>query len=511
MTGPVSRILAAMNCRRGSPPGTAARAVRTPAAAVSAAALLLGAAAPTWRPARLAVRAVAAFMAMAGPVLVVAAARGRAAATSGHPATGAPTRQPSVTLPAVTILIPARDEAPVIAQLVADLGRAITRADLESGMVEVIVIDDRSRDGTAEIAQAALSEAGFGTAGRVVRRSGGPDGKAAALAAVTVEPEPGRVLVVLDADARVGPGFVDRCRLAVLAPVSVEPGTGCCPSHRRTVAATARRRMLRPASARRFVRALATAQDDEQGIDDVVLRGRLALGGVSEFRGDGLVIRSDVLAALGGWSVGSLCEDLDLSSRLVVSGLGQVERPAGLEVWEQPVGNLAALVVQRLRWAEGSLRRDLGIVLPTLRHGGLPARRQVEIAAWAAPALVPWIVLGLASGLSGARFGHARRLVAELGVAYACTSATLAWATLGGEPRLRFRDRAARTAGAVAFGTLWLGVLPVAWVRVAVHQGPPRFARTSHAPGVGFSAPDAIFAASDATLSAPAPRPRRGT
>ncbi len=446
---------------------------------------MLGASAPTYRSARLALRVVEALTALSGPLLALVATR--TVPRESREQEGTPTGRPAPCRPPLTVLIPARDEAPVIAQLVADLGRAAAACDLADGSVRVIVIDDRSRDGTAEVARAALAAAGFGTAGSVICRSGGKDGKGAALGAVQPEHDPQRVLVVLDADARVGPGFLDRCR-SVFGPAY---GTtmGAPTDGGATVAATARRRMLRPLGVGRVARTLARVQDAEQGIDDVVLRGRLALGGAAEFRGDGMALTSGLLSALGGWPVGALCEDLDLSARLAASGLGQVRRPVGLEVWEQPVLGLRALVVQRLRWAEGAIRRDLGTVLPAVGDHAVPPRRRTEIGVWAAQTLVPWTVVGLAARLAGARGPMARRLLVELGLAYACSSATLAWVALGSVPELSLRHRVATTGPTVVFGGLWLGILPVAWVKVAVRHGPPRFDRTAHLRSDQFSEP----------------------
>src|SRR5205814_10436749 len=59
---------------------------------------------------------------------------------------------------------------------------------------------------------------------------------------------------------------------------------------------------------------LAGAQADEQTLDGELQRGRWALGGCSEFRGNGIVIRRDLLAEVGGWRAEALTEDLDLRS-----------------------------------------------------------------------------------------------------------------------------------------------------------------------------------------------------
>jgi cellulose synthase/poly-beta-1,6-N-acetylglucosamine synthase-like glycosyltransferase len=337
---------------------------------------------------------------------------------------------------------------------------------------EVIVIDDRSEDGTGEVARAAITAAGV--MGRVVRRSRGGDGKGRALAEVAIGVDPDRVVVVLDADARVDAGFGDACRAAVTA----------------ATVATARRRMLRPVRGSRTADVLARLQEDEQSLDEVVQRARLALGGAAEFRGNGMVIRADLLASANGWPIEAACEDLELSSHVyLVAGRG-VERPPGLVVWEQPVTGVRALIRQRLRWAEGSIRRDLRVVIPAALTGTFPVRRSIEPLVYAGQALVPWIAVGLVGRCLWPRGGAARRGLAALLAAYATATMSIAWAAFGAWPREPLPRRAVRTVGSTAFAALWLAILPIAWLRVLLRPGAIRFARTVHAPTAAFSEPE---------------------
>src|SRR5439155_11544005 len=105
-----------------------------------------------------------------------------------------------------SVIVPAHDEARVIAKSLAAIGR------LESGgaAVDVIVVDDGSSDGTAEIARAFPC--------RVIRQP--QQGKAAALnAGITVAT--GDVVVVLDADTVLAPDFLRR-----IAPHFADPAVG---------------------------------------------------------------------------------------------------------------------------------------------------------------------------------------------------------------------------------------------------------------------------------------------
>jgi 4,4'-diaponeurosporenoate glycosyltransferase len=119
----------------------------------------------------------------------------------------------------VRIVVPARDEAASLAHLLSDLA-----ADRPTGC-DVVVVDDRSSDGTGDIARSFR----FVTVLRPDAPPPGWQGKpwACAVGAGTVDglAEPDE-LVFLDADVRVGPGAIDEV-LALRAHrggvVSVQP------------------------------------------------------------------------------------------------------------------------------------------------------------------------------------------------------------------------------------------------------------------------------------------------
>src|SRR4051794_10893818 len=71
----------------------------------------------------------------------------------------------------VAAVIPARDEAEVIGRAVASL-----LAQRYPGALDIVVVDDHSTDGTAEIAQAAASATGSAERLRIVRAEPVPPG-----------------------------------------------------------------------------------------------------------------------------------------------------------------------------------------------------------------------------------------------------------------------------------------------------------------------------------------------
>src|SRR5687767_3182711 len=77
-------------------------------------------------------------------------------------------------LPSISVLVPMHNEE----QVAADILTAIIEADYDRRALEVIVIDDRSTDGTAAILDRFASEYPFV---RVLHRTEGPGGKPRAL------------------------------------------------------------------------------------------------------------------------------------------------------------------------------------------------------------------------------------------------------------------------------------------------------------------------------------------
>jgi glycosyltransferase involved in cell wall biosynthesis len=112
---------------------------------------------------------------------------------------GCPTGTPSV-----SVLIPARDEATTLPQLLAALGRQRLQPQ------EVIVVDDHSSDGTAAIAREVASARGLPL--RVIQPPPLPEGWCGKTWALHhgVLASRGELLVFLDADTEPGPECLER-------------------------------------------------------------------------------------------------------------------------------------------------------------------------------------------------------------------------------------------------------------------------------------------------------------
>jgi Glycosyltransferase like family 2 len=322
----------------------------------------------------------------AGPPLVLASLLGVAAArVVGRRAAGALAAEVPVIPgmvcsaetcggPALTIVVPARNEAAAVPRLMADLGRQCHRSPDGRRAFEVVLVDDGSTDGTAAAAEEAACRAGVREAVRVVRVDAGSKGSA--LAMVPAELVRSTAVLVLDADARIPPGAL--CALARrMADVP---------------AATGRRRSLNAPGD-----PWSEVQDDEQSLDGALQALRWRLGGAPEFRGNGMILRTTALADAGGWRPDVLTEDLELSTRLLLAGT-RIAWAGDVEIWEDAAPDPRSFARQRLRWAEGSLRRLLEVDLAALARAPVPGAARLDAFASAGQVIAPPGIAGFLAG-----------------------------------------------------------------------------------------------------------------
>ena len=368
--------------------------------------------------------------------------------------------------PWVTVVVAARNEAPVIEATVA----ALAGQDYAEGgerRFDVVVVDDGSSDGTGDLARAA------GTAHadrvRVVRREpdDGPRTKGAALQFAQRDCR-GEVIGVVDADARVAPGFVSR----VMEAWSADPGAAAIQAQRRS-------RNLEDGWP-------AAAQDEELLMDMASQCGRHATDGTAELRGNGMFVRRDVLEGLGGWHTAALTEDLELSTRLVVAGERVALAPQA-EVGEEAVVTLLALWRQRLRWAQGSLRRLMDLGPGLLREPRVPLGRKLDFLAFTGEFLIPPLfAASIVAGLVTIPLPRPAdwTVPVSLFVGYGLGTFLLALAGLAAQG-----SRGAELLGRATRGSLflshWLLVVPAALLQIAIGHSATTFVqtpRTGHRP-----------------------------
>ena len=233
-------------------------------------------------------------------------------------------------LPTLDILVSARDEQNVIGRLVERL----FNLDYPSDKLKIYIIDDGSIDNTPIILK-KLSQK-YEELNIISRPKNAGGGKSGALNHA-LKFISGEWVFILDADAQLKNDTLRR----VLD--FAQKGSWSAIQLRKSVLNTNKN-------------FLTTCQGIEMAMDAYFQVGRLYSAGISELRGNGQLVRRDVLLSCGSFNENTVTDDLDLSVRLILSKskIGIFWDPP---VMEEAVEDISALFRQRQRWAEGGLQR----------------------------------------------------------------------------------------------------------------------------------------------------------
>ena len=231
--------------------------------------------------------------------------------------------------PAVSILVPARNEARVIVRTVEHL----CALDYPPDRMEIIIVDDGSQDGTGDIVdQLAVRDSRIRCL-RVPPDLGGR-GKSAALT-FALESSSHDLIAIYDADNRPEPGSLR----ALVASLVADPKMAATVGKFRCI--NRQRNLLT-----RFINIECLA------FQWIMQAGRWSLLGVTSLPGTNFVIWRSVLKEVGGWDENALTEDAELTIRIYETGryIGFVPRAV---TWEQEPEKLQTWFRQRTRWARG--------------------------------------------------------------------------------------------------------------------------------------------------------------
>ncbi|WP_149588522.1 glycosyltransferase [Tabrizicola flagellatus] len=270
-------------------------------------------------------------------------------------------------LPRVTVIVPAHNEERVLHGCLD----CLTRMDYPSDRYEVIVINDRSRDGTGAIADDFAARHPFL---RVIHRpDDAPPGKPAALLDA-IDSSTSEILVFFDADYLPPPQIIRR----LVAPFR-DPLVG----------ATMGRVVPYNANANMLTKMLDLERRGGYVVDQEV---RHRMGLLPQFGGTTGAVRRSALEAVGGWNTISLAEDTDLTYRLFIAGM-RVAYVAGAECYEESPETWQVRYRQVKRWAIGHNDCLLRYFIPTLRATRQPLMARLDAALVLLVYTVPSLVL----------------------------------------------------------------------------------------------------------------------
>ncbi len=237
----------------------------------------------------------------------------------------------------VRVVVAAHNEAGVIAGVAEDLASQT----YPQGLLDACVVADRCTDDTSEVAARFID---------VIERVGGEGGKGAAIAwyLETAPLEPDEVLLVLDADNRIGADYVERIA------ASFEEGVDVVQTY------------LDVSNADGSILATANALT-YWASNRMVQLSRSNLGWSCDLGGTGMALTKEALDAAGGFR-DDLTDDLALSARLNLAGI-RVKWLHTARVFDEKPTDVKSTVTQRSRWVRGKrdVQRQYG--WPLIRRG----------------------------------------------------------------------------------------------------------------------------------------------
>ena len=250
--------------------------------------------------------------------------------------------------PRVTILVPAHNEAIVIARTV----RSLLALDYPPELLDILVIDDASTDATPAILDELAAE---NRRVRVLHRvpPEGGRGKSAALNAAYKLTD-SEYIAVYDADNQPEANALK----LLMAHMVRHPKLGAALG------------MFRTGNKNRN---LLTRCINIEGLSFqwILQAGRWQLLKVATLPGTNFVMRRSLLEQLDGWDEEALTEDSELSIRIYQAGFQIAFVPYSV-TWEQEPENLRVWLKQRTRWVRGN-----NYVIGKLLHSIMKSRSRV--------------------------------------------------------------------------------------------------------------------------------------
>ncbi len=270
--------------------------------------------------------------------------------------------------PNVSVLVPVKNEEKVVGRLLA----ALARLDYPSENLEVIVVEDGSRDGTLDICREFARRVSWI---KVYHREESR-GKGDALN-FAFHQSTGEIIATFDADDVPEPAAIRKALRYFNGPeIGAVHGYHTTLNLRESI-------VSRLAAYETFLYRLAND-------------GKYKLRLFVTFSGSNTFFRRSALEKVGLWDPNSLVEDAELAVRFAKARIAT--RLAPVESGQEMPAKVRSLFRQRIRWSGGNIQtgikhRDAWRFMPWLRAFDMEALMMSPIVAILA--LVAWIVLGL--------------------------------------------------------------------------------------------------------------------
>jgi 1,2-diacylglycerol 3-beta-glucosyltransferase len=238
----------------------------------------------------------------------------------------------------VSVLVPAKNESTVLSSLVCNLFALDYPIPLD-----IWIIDDGSTDATPEILEQLQNQFPH----LQVHRRLSKGGKSGALNAVLPFVE-GEIILICDADAQLSEDFLRQTVPLFNQSKLNQENT------RKNIGAV----QVGKTISNQNTNFLTQCQQMEMNCDRILQTQRIAAGGMAELRGNGMLVRRDLLAEFHGWNEDTLTDDLDLTFQLYLAGT-EIAFVTTTAIQEEGVTSWTNLWNQRCRWAEGGFQRYL--------------------------------------------------------------------------------------------------------------------------------------------------------
>ncbi|MBD2357328.1 glycosyltransferase family 2 protein [Tolypothrix sp. FACHB-123] len=233
-------------------------------------------------------------------------------------------------VPLVSIVVPAKNESAVL----SDLVHSLFDVDYPRDRLDIWIVDDGSTDDTPDILSNLQTK--FPDLQVYSRQS--TNGKSAALNAVFPGTK-GEMLLICDADAQLPINI-----LRQTVPLFQNKGIGAV--------------QVRKSIFNVHTNFLTRCQQMEMICDSFLQTHRIAVGGMSELRGNGMLLRRELIEKCQGWNEDTVTDDLDFCFKLYLVN-SEIEFVTSLAIQEEGVTTWKQLWHQHCRWAEGGYQRFL--------------------------------------------------------------------------------------------------------------------------------------------------------